>query len=339
MKILAIETSCDETAAAIVADGRQVLASIISSQADFHAKYGGVIPEAAARQHMDTLNYVVEDCLNQAQCTLNDIDAFAATLGPGLVGSLLVGAVGGKTLSLIAQKPFLGVNHLHAHVASNYLESDLEPPFVCLLISGGHTQILHIAQYSDIRLMGETLDDAVGEAYDKVARVLGLPYPGGPVLDKLAQTGDPGVIDLPQPKTANPLDFSYSGLKTAVLRLFEREMPAAPNPEEFRCNLAAAFQHTATEVLVKKTLAAAEQLGVTTIAVAGGVAANSAVRSKFQAAIENKPGWRLFIPQFKYCTDNAAMVAASAFYNPITQDIAMEVFSRGETPVKATVSS
>jgi N6-L-threonylcarbamoyladenine synthase len=334
MKILALETSCDETACAIVVDGRHVLSSIISSQADFHTRYGGVIPEFAARQHLDTINYVVEDALKQANSTLDDIDAFAATLGPGLVGALLVGALAGKTLSFITQKPFLGVNHLYAHVASNYLDSDLEPPFLCLLVSGGHTQILHVPSVDTMILLGETLDDAVGEAYDKVARILGLPYPGGPALDKLAQTGDPKAFTLPQAKTQGAWDFSYSGLKTAVLRLYEREYPEDPAAQEvFKRNLAASFQETATNILVKKTLAAADELGLKTIAVAGGVAANSAVRAKFQEAINQRPGWRLFIPSLKYCTDNAAMVGASAFFNPITRDISMEVFSRSEFAV------
>lgn len=328
MKILAVETSCDETSAAVVENGRQVLSNVISSQADFHARYGGVIPEMAARQHLETVNFAIEDTLRQAGCTLDDIDAFAATLGPGLVGALLVGANAGKTLSVITQKPFLGVNHLHAHVASNYLDSDLEPPVVCLLISGGHTQILHIPSYTDIRILGETLDDAVGEAYDKVARVLGLPYPGGPALDKLAQTGNPTAFSLPRARTDKPWDFSYSGLKTAVLRCYERESAVTSDLDELKRNLAASFQEAATEVLVRKTLHAAESLGITTLAVAGGVAANSAVRQKFQSAVDARPGWRLFIPKLAYCTDNAAMVAAAAFFNPLTQDLGMEVFSR-----------
>lgn len=328
MKILAIETSCDETSAAIVADGRHLLSNVISSHADFHAKYGGIIPEMAARQHLETVNFVIEDALQQACCTLDDMDAFAATLGPGLVGALLVGATAAKTLSFIGQKPFLGVNHLYAHVASNYLESDLEPPFLCLLISGGHTQILHVADYRTLHIIGETLDDAVGEAYDKVARILGLGYPGGPILDTLARQGNPDAFSLPQAKTANPWDFSYSGLKTAVLRIVEQQPEVMQQDERFRQDLAASFQKAATDVLVKKTFAAAESIGIQTVAVAGGVAANSAVRRKFQEAVDCRPGWRFFIPRFEYCTDNAAMVGASAFFNPITTDIAMEVFSR-----------
>ncbi len=327
MKILAVESSCDETSAAVVENGRQVLSSLISSQVDFHAKYGGVIPEMAARQHLEKVNYVIQDALDQAGLTLKDVDAFAGTLGPGLAGALLVGANAAKTLSFIEKKPFLGVNHLYGHVASNYLESDLEPPFVCLLISGGHTQILHVADYADIRLVGQTLDDAVGEAYDKVARMIGLPYPGGPALDKLAREGDAAVFKLPTARTERTYDFSYSGLKTAALRLFQKEAGQAADPEAFRRNLAASFQETATAVLVRKTVAAAEALGLNTIAVAGGVAANSAVREKFHDAVDSRSGWRLFIPPMKFCTDNAAMIAASAYLNPITTDIAEEVFS------------
>jgi len=337
MKILALETSCDETAAAVVEDGRKVLASVISSQSSFHSKYGGVIPEFAARQHLETVQYVIAEVLEQAQYNLNDMDAFAATLGPGLVGALLIGANAGKTLSFMTGKPFLGVNHLYAHVASNYLESDLEPPFICLLISGGHTQILYVKSYTDIVVLGETLDDAVGEAYDKVARILGLPYPGGPEVDKLAQQGDFCAYKLPQAKTTNPWDFSYSGLKTAVVRLYEKEYAAQADMASFQRNLAASFQEAATSVLVEKTLQAAEAYHVKTVAVAGGVAANSAIRQKFQQALANKPGWKLFIPKMQYCTDNAAMVGASAFFNPITQDIGMEVFSRGSQDRKKEV--
>lgn len=328
MKILALETSCDETSCAVVENGRQVLSLVISSQADFHAKYGGVIPEFAARQHLDVVNWVVQEALDKAGLALPDVDAVAATLGPGLVGALLVGATAGKTLSLIAQKPFLGVNHLYAHVASNYLESDLEPPFLCLLISGGHTQLLHVAAYDQMTLLGETCDDAVGEAYDKVARMLGLPYPGGPHLDKLAQTGDPTAYSLTRPKTANALDFSYSGLKTATLRLVEKELPGALDPEAVKRNVAAAFQRVATQILVDKTLAAVQSLGLTTLAVAGGVAANSAVRRGFEEAVAAREGFRLFIPKLVYCTDNAAMVGASAYFAPISRDLATEVFSR-----------
>lgn len=328
MKILALETSCDETACAVVEDGRRVLSNVISSQSAFHNKYGGVIPEMAARQHLDTINWVIAEALAQAECTLDDIDTFAATLGPGLVGALLVGANAGKTLSFMTDKPFRGVHHLYAHVASNYLDSDLEPPFICLLISGGHTQILHVKSYTDMAVIGETLDDAVGEAYDKVARILGLPYPGGPEIDKLAQTGNAKTFDLPKARTRNPWDFSYSGLKTAVLRIAEQH----ERTDDFVKDIAASFQEVATAVLVEKTLAAAESLGIQTLAVAGGVAANSAVRSKFQKVVDKRSGWRLFIPKLVYCTDNAAMVGASAYFNPLTENIAMEVFSRGETP-------
>lgn len=330
MKILAVETSCDETSASIVEDGRTVLSNVISSQADFHSRYGGVIPEMAARQHLETINFVVEEALQRSGLKLCDIDAFSSTLGPGLIGALLVGATAAKTLSFITSKPFLGVNHLYAHIASNYLESDLSPPFICLLISGGHTQLLHVASFKEIYLIGETLDDAVGEAYDKVARIIGLGYPGGPLLDALAQQGKPDAFTLPQAKTDNFYDFSYSGLKTAVLRIFEKYADTEANG--FKQDLAASFQEAATAVLLKKTFAAAESFNIKTIAIAGGVAANSSVRKKFFDECEKRADWKLFIPALVYCTDNAAMVGSSAYFNPITKDPRMEVFSRGEIP-------
>ncbi len=335
MKILALETSCDETSAAIVEDGRKVLANVISSQADFHARYGGVIPEMAARQHLDMINHVIADALAQAGESLDTMDGFAATLGPGLVGSLLVGATAAKTLSFLTGKPFLGVNHLYAHVASNYLDSDLAPPFLCLLVSGGHTQLLKVSAYDDLELLGETLDDAVGEAYDKVARILGLPYPGGPVLDKLAQEGNPKAFSFPEARTQSPWQFSYSGLKTATLRCYEHQLASVEDRDQLVRDIAASFQDAATHALVRKTLAAAEAYGLHTVAVAGGVAANSAVRQKFDAAIQARGNdWRFYRPPMAYCTDNAAMVGASAYFNPWSRDWETEVFSRA--PVTST---
>jgi N6-L-threonylcarbamoyladenine synthase len=338
-KILALESSCDDTAAAIVEDGRRVLASVLRSQTALHATFGGVVPEAAAREHIESINDVLQEALDQAQCRLEDIDAFAATLGPGLIGSLLVAANTGKTLSLITEKPFLGVHHLYAHVASNYLESDLEPPFLCLLVSGGHTQLIISEDYGTMRVVGETLDDAVGEAYDKVARVMGLAYPGGPVLDKLAAEGDPKVFKLPIAHTDGLYDFSFSGLKTATLRAFEKAcqcIDATPTSSEARqkiqADMAASFQHTVVETLFRKTLRCAEALGIRTITIAGGVSANSGLRARFQRFVEENPAYRLYVPQMAFCTDNAAMVAASAFFNPITDDIRQEVFSRGHLP-------
>ena len=329
MNILALETSCDESAAAIVRDGREVLSNVISSQADFHARYGGVIPEMAARQHLEVINYVIEQALRDAGMTLENVDSFAATIGPGLVGALLVGANAAKTLSWMADKPFAGVNHLHAHVASNYLGSDLAPPFICLLVSGGHTQILHVKAYDAVEILGETLDDAVGEAYDKVARLIGLPYPGGPNLDRLAQGGNPARFSLPRARTAKSLDFSFSGLKTAVLRLYEKELPLTDDPGTLRQDVAAAFQQAAASVLAEKTLAAAKALAIPTVAVAGGVSANHALRRKLEAGVSAcGPDWRFYCPELIFCTDNAAMVASAAYFNPLTHDLSAEVFSR-----------
>jgi N6-L-threonylcarbamoyladenine synthase len=327
-RILAIETSCDDTSVAIVEDGRRVLCSIIYSQTELHAQYGGVVPEAAAREHIETINITLQEALERAQCTLQDIDAFAATLGPGLIGSLLVGANTGKTLSLITGKPFLGVNHLYAHVASNYLESDLEPPFLCLLVSGGHTQLIAVETYETMRVMGETMDDAVGEAYDKVARLMNLPYPGGPVIDRLSATGNAKAFRLPRAMLDHPYHFSFSGLKTASLRAWEKAVAVTEDLPRSQADFAASFQHTVVETLFEKTVRCADDLGFRTIAIAGGVSANSGLRARFQQFVEERPEYRLYVPQMAFCTDNAAMVAACAYFNPITADIRHEVFSR-----------
>jgi len=332
--ILALESSCDDTSVAIVRNGRQVLSNVICSQTDLHAKYGGVVPEAAAREHIESINDTLQAALDQAGCQLTDMDAFAATLGPGLVGSLLVGANTGKTLSLITGKPFLGVNHLYAHVASNYLESDLEPPFLCLLVSGGHTQLIVVDDYQSMRIVGETMDDAVGEAYDKVARLMNLPYPGGPVLDKLSYSGNPKAFRLPKAALDHPYNFSFSGLKTATLRAYEKAFQLLPpeslpeSKDALTADMAASFQHTVVETLFEKTVRCAREHGIDTIAIAGGVSANSGIRNRFQVYADNNPGTRLYVPKMTYCTDNAAMVAASAYFNPITDDIRQEVFSR-----------
>lgn len=334
MRILALETSCDETAAAVVENGRTVLSNVIYSQIDLHAQYGGVVPEAAARQHIETVNLCVEKALAEAKLALADIDAFAGTLGPGLVGALLMGANTAKTLSMLTNKPFLGVNHLYGHVASNYLESDLEPPFLCVLVSGGHTQLIRVSGYRDLEILGETLDDAVGEAYDKIARLLELPYPGGPRLDKLAQQGNPKAYPLPRAVVTHPFDFSFSGLKTATMRAYERalaQLGPSPSPEavlSIKTDLAASFQHTVVETLFKKTLACAEAHDIHTLAIAGGVSANRGIRERFTGFVSEHPSYRLYLPQMEFCTDNAAMIAASAYFNPITERLDVEVFSR-----------
>lgn len=333
-RILALESSCDDTAVAIVENGRRVLANVISSQTSLHAQFGGVVPEAAAREHITSINTTLQAALDQAGCTIHEIDAFAATLGPGLVGSLLVGANTGKTLSLVAGKPFLGVHHLYAHVASNYLESDLEPPFLCLLVSGGHTQLIVVDSYASMRVVGESLDDAVGEAYDKVARLMALPYPGGPVIDQLAFTGNSKAFQLPKANTSGMYDFSFSGLKTASLRTFEKakallEPESGPDAlAKLQADMAASFQHTVVETLFEKTLRCARDLDIKTLTIAGGVSANKGLREHFQRFVDENPDYRLFVPKMEFCTDNAAMVAASAYFNPYTSDIRQEVFSR-----------
>lgn len=324
--ILATETSCDETAAAVVLNGRQVLSNVVASQIDIHKKYGGVIPEIAAREHLEAINCVIEEAVKKAGINLNQITAFAATAGPGLVGALLVGLNAAKSLSLVYDKPFIGVNHLNAHVCANYLENKnniiWEPPFICLLVSGGHTQIIRVNSYKDQEILGETLDDAIGEAYDKVARLLKIPYPGGPLLDKMAQTGDKTRFKFTEAKVGE-YDFSFSGLKTAVLRLvksFEgNEIP--------KKDVAASFQETVSETLIKKVVKAAKNSNINKIAIAGGVAANSEIRRKLFEL--EKSGFAVHAPDFVYCTDNAAMVSSSAYFlTNVIEELDTEVFSR-----------
>ncbi len=320
--IFATETSCDETAAAVVLNGRKVLSNVVASQIDIHRKYGGVIPEIAARQHLETINVVIEEAREKAGIEMREVTAFAGTVGPGLVGALLVGLNAAKTLSLFYDKPFIGVNHLNAHVCANYLESGFEPPFICLLVSGGHTQLIRVNSYTGQELLGETLDDAVGEAYDKVARLLDLPYPGGPFLDKLAREGNKEKFSFPEARVED-FDFSFSGLKTAVLRTCKQysaeELPKA--------DIAASFQEVVSETLLKKTLKAAKHGNINKIALAGGVAANSEIRRKFFLQEEN--GFAVQAPQFKFCTDNAAMIASAAYFGSnIMSELDIEVFSR-----------
>lgn len=326
--IFAIESSCDETACSIVKNGREVLANVVASQIPIHKQYGGVVPEVASREHLKAVNAVIEETFAQSGLTGHDIDAFASTMGPGLVGCLLVGANAAKTLSLIYDKPFIGVNHLKGHVCANYLNSDLEPPFICLLVSGGHTQIIKISSFDEQEIVGETLDDAIGEAYDKIARLLGIAYPGGINLDKLAQTGNPNAYKIPKPKVGE-FDFSFSGIKTHMLRLIQNlktqsEKDNIPMPVE---DIAASFQKTVSEYLVEKTKACADKYGYKTIAIAGGVAANSELRKKMTALKEE--GYNTFAPQMKFCTDNAAMIASCAYFlGDVYTDLTVEVFSR-----------
>lgn len=320
--IMAIESSCDETACAIVKNGREVISNIVASQIKTHEKFGGVIPEIAAREHLDSINIVVQEAFEQSGLKPEDITAFAGTVGPGLVGCLLVGLNATKTLALVHDKPFIGVNHLNAHLCANYIDTDIKPPFMALLVSGGHTQIIDVASYSQQTILGETIDDAVGEAYDKVARLIGLPYPGGPRLDKLAQEGNPHAFVLPEGKV-DGYNFSFSGLKTAVLRLvksFEgRELPVN--------DICASFQECVSKTLVKKLKKAVLERGYNQVVIAGGVAANSEIRKKVFDL--EKEGFRVNAPAMKYCTDNASMVASCAYFNTNTfDDVDVEVFSR-----------
>ena len=321
--IMAIESSCDETACAIVRGGREVIANIVASQISIHEKYGGVIPEIAAREHLEAVNVIVEEAFKQAGISGESITAFAGTVGPGLVGCLLVGLNAAKSLALAYDKPFIGINHLNAHLAANFINTDLKPPFIALLVSGGHTQIIDVKSYSEMEIIGETIDDAVGEAYDKVARLLGLPYPGGPKLDKMAREGNPYAYKLPEGKV-DGYNFSFSGLKTAALRLVKSLEESSSLP---LADICASFQECVSSTLFKKVKKAAEERKYRQIVLAGGVAANSEIRRKIFSLRDE--GYDVFAPEMKYCTDNAAMVASAAFFFDNTFDeVDVEVFSR-----------
>ena len=322
--ILAIETSCDETACAIVKNGREVLSNVVASQIKTHREFGGVVPEVAAREHLDAINLVINEAFEQSGLKPSDITAIAATVGPGLVGCLLVGLNAAKALAVAYDKPFIGVNHLNAHVCANYIDTELEPPFVALLVSGGHTQIIKVDSYLEQSIIGETIDDATGEAYDKVARLIGLPYPGGLNLDRMAPAGDPNRFKFTEAKVGE-YDFSFSGLKTAVLQLIQKLKKESPElPKE---DIAASFQECITKILFKKTVKAAESINSKVIALGGGVAANSEIRKKFYA-LESE-GYKIYAPAMKYCTDNASMIASAAYFLAETTDsLDVEVFSR-----------
>jgi N6-L-threonylcarbamoyladenine synthase len=318
--MLALETSCDETAAAVVLNGRKVLSSVISSQIDIHQVYGGVVPEVAARQHLESINFVIDEALKKAGITINDVTAVSATLGPGLVGALLVGVSAAKAIAFAKNIPFIGVNHLKAHVCANYLDTELEPPFLCLLVSGGHTQLIYVKSYLDQHIIGQTVDDAAGEAYDKVARLLNYPYPGGPNIDKAAKNGNKKAYDLPISRVEG-YNFSFSGLKTAVLRLLQKHRGDINSDD-----LSASFQEVVTEALLRKTLEASKEFNLNTLVLAGGVAANSGLRDKF---FNLKDKYNVYAPPFAYCTDNAAMIGSAAYFVEGYYDLDVEVFSRG----------
>ena len=309
-RVLGIETSCDETAAAVVRDGTEIVSSIVSSQVDLHARYGGVVPELAGRAHIELLTPVIDAALSGAPSDLGEapVDAVAATIGPGLIGSLLVGVAEAKALALAWDVPFAGVNHLEAHLFAGLLDHpDLEWPIVVELVSGGHSMILRMDGPGRYRLLGETLDDAAGEAFDKVARFLGLGYPGGPVIQKAAESGDPTAFDFPRAMLDEGLDLSFSGIKTAVVTTVRR------HPEASNEDVAASFQQAVVDVLVKKAARAAEQIGATGICLAGGVAANGPLREAMTARCEQM-GIGAYLPSRRMCTDNAAMVAAAGWW-------------------------
>jgi len=310
--VLGIETSCDETAAAVVADGRFVLSNIISSQIETHRIYGGVVPEIASRKHVEAISFVVNEALQQAKCSLDDIQAIAVSNGPGLVGALLVGLSFAKSIAFAKNLPLIGVNHIYSHICANYLEDEnFEPPFICLVVSGGHTHLLEVIDQSNYVVLGRTRDDAAGEAFDKVGRSLGLPYPGGPEIDRLAPKGDPKSIAFPRASFENSLDFSFSGLKSAVLQYLHK------NPNDIqtnRENIAASFQQAIIDVLVSRTLEACQQKGYKKVALAGGVAANKGIRTAFEMACKEHE-LTIKMPAMAYCTDNAAMVASGGFFH------------------------
>lgn len=311
--ILAIESSCDETAASVVKNGRCVLSNIISSQIAIHTLYGGVVPEIASRKHIEKINQVVEAALKEADVTLDDIDAIGVTYGPGLVGALLVGVAEAKAIAYAKKKPLVGVHHIEGHVSANYIEHpDLEPPFLCEIISGGHTHLVIVKDYGSFEILGRTRDDAAGEAFDKVARAIGLGYPGGPKIDKLAKEGNPHAIDFPRAHMEDaPYDFSFSGVKSAVLNHLNKcRMTGEPIVE---ADIAASFQQAVVDVLVDNAIRAAKDYHMDRLAIAGGVASNGALRAAMEAACE-KEGIRFYRPSPIFCTDNATMIGVAAYY-------------------------
>ena len=301
---LGIESSCDETSVAIVKNGREILSNVIDTQIPIHEKYGGVVPEIASRNHIEAISRVTKKALEEANMTLEQIDVITPTYGPGLVGALLVGLSYAKALSFAVNKPLVGVNHIQGHIAANYITyPELEPPFLCMMMSGGNTQIIYVKGYTEFEVLGKTRDDAIGEAFDKVARVVGLGYPGGPKVDKLALEGKP-TIDLPKTHFEN-MDFSFSGIKTAVINVHHK------NPEINKADLCASFEKTIVEILIENVTKAVKLTGIKTIALAGGVSANKFIREAFL----NLEDIKVYMPDLKLCTDNAAMIASAGYYN------------------------
>ena len=303
---LGIESSCDETSVAVVKNGREVLSNVINSQIKIHEKYGGVVPEIASRNHIEAISEVTKQALEEAKITFEDIDIIACTCGPGLVGALLIGVSYAKALSYALNKPLIGTNHIEGHIAANYItHKNLTPPFLCLIVSGGHTHLVHIKNYNEFEILGKTRDDAIGEAFDKVARVIGLGYPGGPKVDKLAKEGVAN-IELPKPHMEG-LDFSFSGIKTAIINLHHK------NTDIDKAYLCASFEKDVTEILLENTIEAAKKLNINKIALAGGVSANSYIRQEF-LKLQAK-GYEIYYPEMILCTDNAAMIASAGYYN------------------------
>lgn len=311
MKILAIETSCDETALAVVEDGRTIISNVVYTQIDIHTKFGGVVPEVASREHIAKITYVIDACMKEANLTFEELDAIAVTKTPGLIGSLMVGINAAKAIALSYNKPLIYVNHIHGHIYANYLVEDFTFPLLALVVSGGHTELVLMKDHMEFEIIGETLDDAVGEAYDKIARVVNVGYPGGPIIDKMAKLGSPNY-KLPHILLAkDSYDFSFSGLKSAVINLHHNAMQKG---EELNKNdLAASFQDAVIDVLVSKTKRAALEFGVKQVIIAGGVAANQGLRQAMKDTLDDI-NIKLTVPPFKYCTDNAAMIGAAAYF-------------------------
>lgn len=321
MKILAIESSCDETAAAVVEDGRKVISSVVASQVEEHKLYGGVVPEIASRRHAEAIVPVVKNSLEQAELTLKEIDAIAVTYAPGLIGALLVGVNFAKGLSLSTGLPLVPTHHLRSHIASNYISNpDLKPPFLCLVVSGGHSHIVMVEDYTKMRIIGKTRDDAAGEAFDKAARTMGMPYPGGIALDKVAEDGDPFAFKLPRPTVSgSQYDFSFSGLKTAVINLIHNS--AQKGIELNKADVCASFRYAVVDCLKTNFLKAAEDLKVDKLVIAGGVSANRLLRSSLQEEC-NKHGLAFYMPEKSLCGDNAAMVGSQGYYEYLSGNIA-----------------
>ncbi|MCF0127636.1 MAG: tRNA (adenosine(37)-N6)-threonylcarbamoyltransferase complex transferase subunit TsaD [Pseudobutyrivibrio sp.] len=313
IKILAIESSCDETAAAVVVNGRDVKSNVISTQIPLHTLYGGVVPEIASRKHTERINQVVKEALTEAGTTLDELDAIAVTYGPGLVGALLVGVAEAKAIAFAKKKPLIGVHHIEGHISANYIENkDLEPPFLCLVVSGGHTHLVHVRDYGQYEILGRTRDDAAGEAFDKVARAIGLGYPGGPKIEKKAKEGNPDAIHFTRPKVDDGIyDFSFSGLKSAVLNYLNKAQMMGETVNE--ADVAASFQKAVIDSLVGHAAMAIDEFGMDKFAIAGGVASNQTLRAAFEEMCETK-GVKFYHPSPILCTDNAAMIGAAAYY-------------------------